>query len=88
MANKKLKKEEIDKIVNIESRIQAVQVELGQVELVKLDLKKRRDNAINYLEDTRRAERELVSSLEEAYGKGSINLQKGEFIPEITNTKK
>ena len=88
MANKKLKKEEIDKIVNIESRIQAVQVELGQVELVKLDLKKRRDNAINYLEDTRRAERELVSSLEESYGKGSINLQKGEFIPEITNTKK
>lgn len=82
MENKKLTQEEIAQIKNIQDRMQAVQTELGQLELAKMDLANRRKNVEDYLQETRDTEAELVKELEEKYGKGTINLDTEEFVPD------
>lgn len=81
MANQKLSQEELQQIEDIQKRMQAVKTELGQLGLAELDLKNRRTNVENYLADTQDIEAKLVKELEDKYGKGSIDLQNGEFIP-------
>jgi len=88
MANQKLSQEELQQIEDIQKRMQAVKTELGQLGLAELDLKNRRTNVENYLTDTQEIETKLVKELEDKYGKGSIDLQNGEFIPTEQNKEK
>ena len=81
MENQKLSQEELQQIKDIQTRMQAVQSELGQLELAKMELAQRRTNVETYLQETRKSESDLVKALEEKYGKGSIDLQNGEFVP-------
>jgi hypothetical protein len=81
MANQKLSKEELGQIEEIQKRVQAVKVELGNVGLAEIDLKTRKANIEQYLTETQEQEASVVKELEEKYGKGSIDLQNGEFIP-------
>lgn len=81
MANKKLSKKELEKIQEIQTRTEAVKTELGQLGLAEIDLKNRRTNVESYLNETQELEAKLVKELEEKYGKGSIDLNNGEFIP-------
>jgi len=88
MANQKLSKEELTQIEEIQTRTQAVKTELGQLGLAEIDLKNRRTNVENYLVETQELETKLVKDIEDKYGKGSIDLQNGEFIPrESKDTK-
>lgn len=82
MENKKLTQEEVTQIKNIQDRMQAVQTELGQLELAKMDLANRRKNVEEYLQETRATEVDLVKELEEKYGKGTVNLGTEEFVPD------
>lgn len=86
MANQKLSQEEIQQIQDVQNRMQAVKTELGQLALAKIDLKNRKTNVENYLVETQEMEAKLVKDLEDKYGRGSIDLQKGEFVPEKQNT--
>lgn len=86
MANQKLLQEEIQQIEDIQKRMQAVKTELGQLALAKIDLKNRKTNVENYLVETQEMEAKLVKDLEDKYGRGSIDLQKGEFVPEKQDT--
>jgi D-alanine-D-alanine ligase-like ATP-grasp enzyme len=88
MANQKLSQEELQRIEEIQNRMQAVKTELGQLALAEIDLKNRRVNVENYLTQTQELETSLVKELEEKYGKGSIDLQNGEFIPFKQKQKK
>jgi hypothetical protein len=81
MENKKLTKEEMSQIETIKQKSQAIIQELGQIELLNLDLKSRKDNALAFLGELRQEEKDLAQALEAAYGKGTINLDKGEFLP-------
>jgi hypothetical protein len=81
MENKKLTQEELSQIETIKQKSQAIVQELGQIELLKLNLKDRKDNALAYLQELKQEEVDLAKSLEESYGKGTIDLEKGEFIP-------
>lgn len=81
MANKKLSKKELEKIQEIQTRTEAVKTELGQLGLAEIDLKNRRTNVESYLTETQDLESKLVKELEDKYGKGSIDLNNGEFIP-------
>lgn len=81
METKKLTQEELQQIQDIQTRSQAVLSELGQIELLKLKLKARRQNAENFLAELEKEEKTLAEFLESTYGKGSINLERGEFIP-------
>jgi len=80
MENKKLTQEELQQIKEIQAKNQAVISELGQIELLKLQLKTRRQNAKEFLQELGKDEKALAESLEAAYGKGTIDLEKGEFI--------
>ena len=82
MANKKLSKKELEQIEEIQTRMQAVRAEFGQLALAEIDLKNRRVNIENYLKDTQEQENKLVAELTEKYGRGAIDLQAKEFIPE------
>ena len=86
MENIKLSQEQLDQITDFQNRMQAVQSELGQIELLKMDLSTRRTGVETYLTETRIVEADLVKGLEDAYGKGSVNLEKGEFIPDIPSS--
>ena len=88
MENKKLTQEELQQIEGIQKRMQAVKAELGQLGLAEIDLKNRRTNVENYLSETQEIEGQLVKDLEDKYGKGSIDLQNGEFIPSEQNNEK
>lgn len=88
MENQKLLQEELQLIDDIQKRMQAVKTELGQLALAKIDLKNRKVNVENYLTETQEMETKLVKDLEEKYGKGSIDIQKGEFIPLQVKTEK
>ena len=81
MANQKLSKEELQQIEDIQKRVQAVKMELGNVGLAEIDLETRRTNIKAYLTETQEQEATVVKELEVKYGKGSIDLQNGEFIP-------
>ena len=82
MANKKLLKKELEQIEEIQTRMQAVRTEFGSLALAEIDLKNRKVSVENYLTETQDLENKLVAELTEKYGRGSIDLQAKEFIPE------
>ena len=84
MANKKLTTDEIQRITELQQKNNALATELGQIELIKLNLQLRREAAEKFLEELRSEEQELGKELTDKYGSGSINLETGEFVPNPT----
>jgi hypothetical protein len=84
MANKKLTTDEIQRITEHQQKNNALATELGQIELIKLNLQTRREAAEKFLEELQAEERELGKELTDKYGSGSINLETGEFVPNST----
>jgi hypothetical protein len=81
MANQKLTREELEKLQEIQQKNGALVQELGQIGLVQINIEKRQENAEQYLDNLRQEESAFAKELEEKYGTGSIDLEKGEFIP-------
>jgi hypothetical protein len=81
MENKKLTTEEIQRITELQQKNNTLVTELGQVELIKLNLQLRKESAEKFFEELRSEEQELAKELTDKYGSGSINLETGEFVP-------
>jgi len=81
METKKLTQDEVQQLKLIQQKNQVITTEFGQIELIKLDIESRVQNAKAYLKELREEENALSEFLESTYGKGSIDLDKGEFIP-------
>lgn len=81
MANQKLTREELEKLQEIQQKNAALVQELGQIGLAQINIEKRQENAEQYLDNLRQEESAFAKELEEKYGTGSIDLEKGEFIP-------
>ena len=81
METKKLSQKELQQIDTIQKKSQAIITELGQIELLKIQVRIRRENAEQFLKELGQEEKALAEALEAAYGKVSINLEKGEFTP-------
>jgi len=77
----KLPQEIIDQIKSIQFRNQEVKVELGQIELEKLNINQRRLNVEQFLTELKDEEKILAEFLEKEYGNGTINIEEGVFIP-------
>jgi len=77
----KLTQEELDTIKALNEKSRAVTVELGEIELLKIQLIKRRKYAEQYLEDLRSEQESNGKILTEKYGDGTIDLESGEFKP-------
>jgi uncharacterized small protein (DUF1192 family) len=76
----KLTEQEVEKITELQNRINTAQAELGRLELTKIDIKDRRDTIESYIRETRSLEMDVAKEIEEKYGKGSINLDQKIFI--------
>jgi len=81
MENTKLTQEQLQQISDIQNNYQAVAQELGNIELQKIALEARRQAAEQFLIELQTQEKEVAITIEQEYGKGSINLSTGEFTP-------
>ena len=83
MANKAIKftEEEVQSLQNLQRTYQQITLAFGQLAVSKLALEERDANLKNALADTKNKENELAKSLTEKYGKGSLNIETGEFTP-------
>ena len=54
---------------------------MGQISLSKIQLENREQSVLNTLSEVREKENELAKELTEKYGKGSLNIETGEFTP-------
>lgn len=79
---KKLTDQELQQISDIQKKRESLLLELGQIELIKLDIDSRRKNAEEYLTQLQEEEKTLADWIEKQYGTGRINLETGEFIAE------
>lgn len=80
MSKVKLTKDELQKISDIQTRTQTIQVELGKLELAKMDIESRRKTVERFIDESRNVEAELARELQEKYGKGTINLDEKVFV--------
>lgn len=81
MENQKLTEEELQKIGELQQKNNAVVSELGQIELIRMNVDARRAAAEEFLSELREEEETLGKELSDKYGTGSINLETGEFVP-------
>lgn len=81
MENKKLTQEELQQITDIQNKYQAISQELANIELQKIALKARRRAAEEFLAQLQQEERQVADSIQEKYGKGTLDINTGEFIP-------
>ncbi len=66
----------------IQSASKELLAELGQIKLLELSIEKRIENAKNYQVQLNEKEILIGKMLQEKYGKGSVDLATGTFIPE------
>lgn len=79
--NKKLSEEEISELNKIQQKNLRVIQQLGQIQVSRLNLDKQEESVEQDLYIVRKEENELVQTLEQKYGKGSVDISTGEFIP-------
>jgi|TARA_R110000744_G_C19302018_1_gene555829 hypothetical protein len=78
--NKKLTEQELKNIQDLQNQRQSTILELGNLEAYQFDIDKRKEELSDALDELRKSDQELGKELNEKYGDGSIDLEKGEFI--------
>ena len=81
MEKKVLTQEEVDAIKDLQDKFQIITVDLGQLEsqIININVKKRK--VTEQLEQLMTQEDALTAKIQSKYGKGTILLDSGEFIP-------
>lgn len=74
---KKITEEELQQLKSVKERTNILINELGQIGLAEINLDRRRENAENFLDETKKLENDLVKALSEKYGDGNIDLETG-----------
>ena len=88
MANKAIKfsQEELQQLATLQSSYQQITFSMGLISLQKISLNTREQPVLQTLSDLRTQESELATTLTEKYGKGSLNVETGEFTPTPEDT--
>lgn len=77
--NQVLTQEELQTLKTIQDETQSLIMELGEIELVKIQLEDRKDNAKKFLGELSEREKTFTQSVFDKYGKVSINPNTGEI---------
>lgn len=77
----KLDPSDLNLLIKLKEANKDLMMELGQIKLLEINLEKRIANAKDYQEKLGEKEVEISKSLEEKYGKGTVDLDTGTFIP-------
>ena len=84
MENRKLDSQEMEKLRQLQEKSAIVTNELGQIEMMKLQLDARREDILTLYEEMKAEEMDFGRELSEKYGDGTINPDTGEFLPAPT----
>ena len=79
----KFTEDELKSLQELQQTYTQITMAMGQLSLSRLGLDTQEEKLKTTLEDTRTKENELAKSLTEKYGKGSLNIETGEFTPEV-----
>ena len=78
---KKFTSEELKKIQDHQDKLNRIQIQFGQLTMTKIRL----ENQENYLKEQltllNKEEANIAKDLTDKYGKGSLDIETGEFIP-------
>ena len=74
-----LTQEELQTLKTIQNGTQNLILELGEIEMIKIQLENRSNNAKEFLQNLSNQEIEFTKSISEKYGKASINPETGEI---------
>ena len=77
----KFTKEELNQLKDLQIKIDELTLKFGQVYLAKKRLGEQEDSLDKELSKLKKQEIDLASNLTKKYGKGSLNIDSGEFIP-------
>jgi hypothetical protein len=75
-----LTKEELDQLRSIQKQTQEVIFELGEIEIIKLQLENRYNKAKTAFNDIANTEKEFSKQIHNTYGKIELNPETGEVI--------
>ena len=82
----KFTEEELKSLQDLQGTYQQITLAMGQISLSKIQLESREQSVLNTLSEVREKENELAKELTEKYGKGSLNIETGEFTPVVEET--
>jgi hypothetical protein len=74
-----LTKEELNNLRSLQQDFQSIQFELGEIEIIKIQMEERYESAKKLLKETQIKEQSFTNSLKEKYGDISLNVETGEF---------
>ena len=81
MEAKKLEEQEVTQLRLLKENTERIIREFGEIKLAQLNIVKREENAKEVLQQLKTNEKEIVKNLEEKYGQGSIDIERGLFTP-------
>jgi hypothetical protein len=79
MVTKVLTQEELQELKNTQNKRAELIERFGIIELTIQDLELQKDDLIKELSDLKQQEIEIGGKLQSKYGKGTINIERGEF---------
>lgn len=77
----KLTEEEINALKALKNNTEKITKEFGLIKLAQLNINSREKQALELLETVKKQEKDIANLLEEKYGRGSIDIDKGTFTP-------
>ena len=78
----KFTEDELKSLQTLQGTYSQITMAMGQLSLSRLSLDAQEESLKTTLAETRTKENELAKELTEKYGKGSLNIDSGEFTPE------
>jgi len=75
-----LTEEELQTLKSIQNQTQNLILELGEIEMIKIQIENRHNDAKLFLSNLSNQESEFTQSVFEKYGKVSVNPETGEII--------
>ena len=77
----KFSKEELEQLTTLQSKSQNATLQFGQLYLSKIRLEEQETALKAYVKSLEEEEAKIAKSLSDKYGKGSIDIETGEFTP-------
>ena len=74
-----LTQEELNVLKSLQQETQAIIIELGEIEMIKLQIGNRYESVKEFINELSSKEKEFHQSIFEKYGKSSVNPETGEI---------
>lgn len=81
MTQIKLTEQELDNLKVLRNRKKAVKEELSEIGFLEIKVKNKKTSVEEFYNETIKLEAGVAKSLEDKYGKGSIDIESGTFTP-------